>query len=66
MYGKISFKIINRLAVPSILAGIIEPVISITDTAIIGHVQENPTESLVAVGIVGSFMSALFWVLAQT
>jgi len=66
MSGKISFKVINRLAVPSILAGIIEPVISITDTAIIGHVHENPTESLAAVGIVGSFMSALFWVLAQT
>jgi len=63
---KISFKVINRLAVPSILAGIIEPVISITDTAIIGHVQENPTESLAAVGIVGSFLSALFWILAQT
>jgi putative MATE family efflux protein len=63
---KISFKIINRLAIPSILAGIIEPVISITDTAIIGHVPQNPTESLAAVGIVGSFMSALFWILAQT
>jgi len=52
--------------VPSILAGIIEPVISITDTAIIGHVKEFPTESLAAVGLVGSFMSALFWILAQT
>ena len=66
MNSKISFKSINILAVPSILAGIIEPLISITDTAIIGHVQENPTESLAAVGIVGSFMSALFWILAQT
>jgi len=66
MSDKISFKIINKLAVPSILAGIIEPVISITDTAIIGHVKEFPTESLAAVGLVGSFMSALFWILAQT
>jgi len=66
MSEKVSFKTINKLAIPSILAGIIEPVISITDTAIIGHVQENPTESLAAVGIVGSFMSALFWILAQT
>jgi putative MATE family efflux protein len=66
MSDKVSFKIINRLAIPSILAGIIEPLISITDTAIIGHVQENPTESLAAVGIVGSFLSALFWILAQT
>ena len=64
--NKISFKTINKLAVPSILAGIIEPVISITDTAIIGHVKEFPTESLAAVGLVGSFMSALFWILAQT
>lgn len=66
MTDKISFKIINKLAVPSILAGIIEPVISITDTAIIGHVKTFPTESLAAVGLVGSFMSALFWILAQT
>ena len=66
MSGKVSFKTINKLALPSILAGIIEPVISITDTAIIGHVPQNPTESLAAVGIVGSFLSALFWILAQT
>jgi len=66
MQDKISFKNINKLALPSILAGIIEPVISITDTAIIGHVKMYPTESLAAVGLVGSFMSALFWILAQT
>ncbi len=66
MSNSVSFKVINRLAIPSILAGIIEPVISITDTAIIGHIKEFPTESLAAVGIVGSFMSALFWILGQT
>ena len=66
MSQKVSFKTINRLAVPSILAGIIEPVISISDTAIIGHIKEFPTESLAAVGLVGSFMSALFWILGQT
>lgn len=66
MADKVSFKVINKLAIPSILAGIIEPIISITDTAIIGHVPEHPTESLAAVGIVGSFLSALFWILAQT
>ncbi len=66
MNQKISFKTINKLAIPSILAGIIEPVISITDTAVIGHVKVFPTESLAAVGLVGSFMSALFWILAQT
>jgi len=63
---KVSFQTINRLAIPSILAGIIEPVISISDTAIIGHIKEFPTESLAAVGLVGSFMSALFWILGQT
>ncbi len=66
MSNTVSFKTINRLAIPSILAGIIEPVISISDTAIIGHIKEYPTESLAAVGIVGSFMSALFWILGQT
>jgi len=66
MSDKVSFRIINRLAIPSILAGIIEPIISISDAAIIGHVHLNPTESLAAVGIVGSFISALFWILAQT
>ncbi len=66
MSREITFRTINRLAIPSILAGIIEPVISITDTAVIGHIKEFPTESLAAVGIVGSFMSALFWILGQT
>ncbi len=66
MSEKISLRSINRLAIPSILAGIIEPVISISDTAIVGHVTLNPTESLAAVGIVGSFLSAIIWILAQT
>ncbi len=66
MQSTTSFKTINHLAIPSILAGIIEPVISISDTAIIGHVKHFPIESLAAVGIVGSFMSALFWVLGQS
>ena len=66
MKSKISFKQINKLAIPAIIAGIAEPLLSITDTAIVGNVSLNPVESLAAVGIAGSFLSALFWILAQT
>lgn len=62
----ISFKNINRLAVPAIIAGIAEPLLSITDTAIVGNIPQYGTESLAAVGIVGSFLSALIWILGQT
>ena len=63
---KISFKHINKLALPAIVSGIAEPLLSITDTAIVGNVQVNPTEALAAVGIAGSFISAIIWILAQT
>lgn len=63
---KVTFKQINKLALPALIAGIAEPLLSITDTAIVGNVQNNPTEALAAVGIAGSFLSALFWILAQT
>ncbi len=63
---KISFRHINKLAVPAIVSGIAEPLLSITDTAIVGNVQVNPTEALAAVGIAGSFISAIVWILAQT
>ena len=66
MKSKITFKQINRLAIPAIISGIAEPLLSITDTAIVGNVNLNPVESLAAVGIAGSFLSALFWILAQT
>ncbi|WP_299221722.1 MATE family efflux transporter [uncultured Aquimarina sp.] len=66
MNSVISFKNINRLAIPAIIAGIAEPVLSATDTAIVGNIPVNGTESLAAVGIVGSFLSMLIWVLAQT
>ena len=48
------------------IAGIAEPILSITDTAIIGNIDVNATESLAAVGIVGTFISMLVWVLGQT
>ncbi len=63
---KVTFKQINRLALPALIAGIAEPLLSITDTAIVGNVTHNPIEALAAVGIAGSFLSALFWILAQT
>lgn len=66
MTSKISFKEINRLAIPAIIAGIAEPLISLTDIAIIGNVDENPVEALAAAGIAGSFLSAIIWIVAQT
>ena len=43
-----------------------EPILSITDTAIVGNIDIHATESLAAVGIVGAFISMLIWVLGQT
>ena len=61
----ISIKNINRLAIPALIAGVAEPILSITDTAIIGNMDVNATESLAAVGIVGAFISMLVWVFGQ-
>lgn len=66
MKEKVSFSEINKIAIPAIIAGIAEPLISLTDIAIIGNVQENPVEALAAAGIVGSFLSAIIWIVAQT
>ena len=54
------------MAIPAIIAGIAEPLLSITDTAIVGNLKINPTEALAAVGIAGSFITAIVWILAQT
>ncbi|NND87995.1 MAG: MATE family efflux transporter [Flavobacteriaceae bacterium] len=62
----ISFKRIQQLAIPAIIAGIAEPVLSSTDAAIVGNIPEYGIESLAAVGIVGTFLSALIWILGQT
>jgi putative MATE family efflux protein len=64
--SNITFKGINKLAIPAIIAGIAEPILSITDTAIVGNLTVNPTEALAAVGIAGSFISAMIWIMAQT
>ena len=66
MNTNISLKHINKLAIPALIAGVSEPILSITDTAIVGNLAENATESLAAVGIVGAFISMLIWVLGQT
>jgi len=63
---RISLKHINKLAVPAIIAGISEPILSLTDAAIVGHIPDNATESLAAVGIVTTFLSMLIWVLGQS
>ncbi|MDC1534018.1 MATE family efflux transporter [Polaribacter sp.] len=65
MKTNIQFKNINKLAIPALIAGIAEPLLSITDTAIIGNMESNATESLAAVGIVGAFISMLVWVFGQ-
>ncbi|MGK0386741.1 MAG: MATE family multidrug resistance protein [Patiriisocius sp.] len=62
----ISFKRIQQLAIPAIIAGIAEPVLSSTDAAVVGNIPEFGTESLAAVGIVGTLLSALIWILGQT
>lgn len=66
MKQKVSFKEINKLAIPAIIAGVAEPFISLTDIAIIGNVKEHSVEALAAAGLVGSFLSAIIWIVAQT
>ena len=66
MKSPINFKTINNLAIPATIAGIAEPILSITDTAIVGNIPQDGMESLAAAGIVGSFLSMLIWILGQT
>ncbi|TAI47692.1 MATE family efflux transporter [Flagellimonas allohymeniacidonis] len=66
MRTSVNFKSINQLAVPATISGIAEPLLSITDTAIVGNIPVDGLESLAAAGIVGSFLSMLIWVLGQT
>ena len=60
------FKDINKLAIPAIISGIAEPLLSLTDTAIVGNIPNDSINALAAVGIAGSFISAMVWILAQT
>ena len=43
-----------------------EPVLSITDAAIVGNIKIDATVSLAAIGIVSSFLSMLIWVMGQS
>jgi putative MATE family efflux protein len=62
----INLKHINKLAIPALISGVSEPLLSLTDAAIVGNIEFNATESLAAVGIVSTFLSMLIWVLGQT
>ena len=66
MKTDITLKNINKLAIPALISGVAEPILSLTDTAIIGNVNYNAAEALAAVGIVGTFISMLIWVFGQT
>ena len=66
MKHNISFKHINKLAFPALIAGVAEPLLSTTDLAIVGNIDVNATESIAAIGIVGAFLSMLIWVFGQT
>ena len=66
MSTNISLKHINKLAIPALISGVSEPILSLTDAAIVGNININATESLAAVGIVSTFLSMLIWVLGQT
>ena len=66
MTQSISLKHINKLAIPALISGVSEPVLSLTDAAIVGNVDLNATEALAAVGIVTTFLSMLIWILGQS
>lgn len=66
MSTAITLKQINKLAIPALISGVSEPILSLTDAAIVGNIDVNSTESLAAVGIVTTFLSMLIWVLGQT
>ncbi len=61
-----SFKSINKIAIPAIIAGIVEPILSATDTAIVGNIPHDTKEALAAVGLVGIVLSSLIWIFGQT
>ena len=58
----VNFKIIHQLAIPATISGISEPLLSLTDTAIVGRIPEQGAAALAAAGAVGAFLSTLIWV----
>ncbi|WP_298509836.1 MATE family efflux transporter [uncultured Kordia sp.] len=66
MKTKVTTSLVNKIAIPALIAGVAEPLLSITDTAVVGNVDIDATEALAAVGIAGAFISMLVWVFGQT
>lgn len=64
--NQIKRRSIFKIAIPATIAGIAEPLLSLTDTAIVGNIPEQGLISLAAAGIVGSYLSMLIWVLGQS
>lgn len=62
----VSYKNINRLALPAIASGIVESVLSLTDMLVVGRVTLDTVESVAAVGLVGTILSSFVWVFAQS
>lgn len=64
-----SYKTIFSLAIPAIFGGIVEPILSLTDIAVVGNIpsteESSGITSLAAVGLAGSLISALLWIFAQ-
>ncbi len=65
MSYQLNTKDINRLAIPAILFSITEPLIGLTDMAIIGSIPEHATEAQGGVGLAAGLISTLLWGLAQ-
>lgn len=65
-----SYKAIFSLAIPALFGGIVEPLLSLTDIAIVGNMPDmeayGSLEAVAALGVAGSLVSALLWIFAQT
>ncbi len=53
---------INRIAIPSIIAGLSEPIVSLTDNFFISNISDS---AVTAVGVSASFFMLLVWVLGS-
>jgi MATE family multidrug resistance protein len=62
----INIKDINKLALPAILYNIIEPLIGLVDTAVLGRLDDDvSTLAQAGVGLAAGLISTLIWGLAQ-
>ncbi len=67
-----TYRSIWNLALPAMLGGIVEPVLSLTDLAVVGNIGSQSFDAtnenlsaVAAVGLAGSMLSALVWIFAQ-